>query len=139
MNIKSLQKQQQGQAMVEYIVVVLFAVLLISAPLYEPGESDFENFEYANPQARTDIPKGLNSIEVVRAVIQDNYRGYSYAISLSEYPDYLPLENQVAQINQGLTQLEGGVDEAKKFVDGLGKFQAPDIGFPTAKPNLTFP
>ena len=139
MNIRTLQKNQSGQAMVEYIVVVLFAVLLISAPLYEPGKPDFESFEYANPRTRTDIPKGLNSIEVVRAVIQDNYRGYSYAVSLSEYPDYLPLEDQVAQINEGLDQLNNGVVEAKNFVSSLGQFQAPNIGFPTGKPDLTFP
>lgn len=139
MQLTTLPKQQGGQSMVEYIVVVLFAVLLISAPLYESGSSDFEDFEYANPRTRTDIPKGLNSIEVVRAVIQDNYRGYSYAVSLSEYPDYLPLEDQVTQINDGLDKLDQGVVEAKNFVNGLSQFQAPNIGFPTGKPDLTFP
>lgn len=52
---------QRGQAMVEYIIVVSFGVLVLVA--------------------------GDDVILRLRDVIRNNYDGYSYAVSLSEYPD----------------------------------------------------
>jgi len=105
--------------MVEYIVVVFFSVLLLAAALYDPNAADsddtFKNFEYAkNYQGRR-----LNAVQAVQAVIKDNYNGYSYAMSLSEYPDYLPLQEQRQALNDFNTQLDdlnGLKDDAANFV-----------------------
>ena len=60
---------QRGQGMVEYTIVLAFCVMvLLSAQAY-----DVDDF-------------GNNIFVHLRNVIQDNYRGYSYSISLSDTP-----------------------------------------------------
>ncbi len=60
---------QNGQGMVEYTVVLAFCVMvLLSAQAY-----DVDDF-------------GNNIFVHLRNVIQDNYQGYSYGISLSDTP-----------------------------------------------------
>jgi len=56
--------RQAGQSMVEYTVVLVFGVL-----------------------ALTTGPSG-DVIQELLEVIKENYRGYSYALSLSEAPDF---------------------------------------------------
>jgi len=53
--------RQRGQAMVEYTVVVAFGILVLIT--------------------------GDDVMTYLRDVIRDNYDGYSFAVSLSEYPD----------------------------------------------------
>ena len=66
--LKSLHLQC-GQGMVEYTVVLAFCVMvLLSAQAYDVDD-------YGN-----------NIFVHIRNVIQDNYRGYSYSISLSDPP-----------------------------------------------------
>lgn len=55
-------KRQTGQSSIEYIVVVAALVIALNV---------------GNPSA----------IESLVKVIKDNYKGYSFAISLSELPD----------------------------------------------------
>lgn len=57
-------RSQIGQSMVEYTVVLVFGVL-----------------------ALTTGPSG-DAIQDLLDVIKENYRGYSYGMSLSEAPDY---------------------------------------------------
>lgn len=54
---------QKGQSMVEYTVVSVFGILVL-----------------------TTGPGGDVVVELTRAV-RDNYEGYSYAVSLSDFPD----------------------------------------------------
>jgi hypothetical protein len=133
MNIKS----QRGQSMVEYVVVVFFSVLLLAAPLYDPGDPDaddtFKNFDYATGQGG----KRLNAVQAAEAVIKDNYRGYSYAMSLSEYPDYLPLQEQqqaLNDINDQLNDLNDLKDDAADFVDNNLPPSLPSYSFPVDIP-----
>ena len=68
LKLKDLQLQR-GQGMVEYTVVLAFCVMvLLSAQAY-----DVDDF-------------GNNIFVHIRNVIQDNYQGYSYGISLSDPP-----------------------------------------------------
>jgi len=55
---------QFGQSMVEYTVVVAFGVLTLSTDLVQ------------------------DEIDVLMATIHQNYAGYSFALSISDYPDY---------------------------------------------------
>lgn len=57
-------RRQSGQSMVEYTVVLVFGVL-----------------------ALTTGPSG-DAIQDLMDVIKENYRGYSYGMSLSEAPDF---------------------------------------------------
>ncbi|MFT5131651.1 MAG: hypothetical protein ACI9SC_000110 [Gammaproteobacteria bacterium] len=61
--------RQRGQGMVEYVVILAFCVLvLLSAQSYDVAGTNANIFVH------------------IRNVIQDNYRGYSYSISLSDTP-----------------------------------------------------
>ncbi len=59
-----LRSRQTGQSMVEYTVVLVFGVLVFTTG------------------------PGANVLTDLYNVMQDNYKGYSYAVSLSEYPDH---------------------------------------------------
>ena len=146
-----LAKYQTGQSMVEYIVVTFFSVMLLLAPLYDPdddygrhasleGDTTFEGFKYANPGADdSDIPQRMNSIEVVQAVIQDNYKGYSYAVSLSEYPDYLPAEDLADSIND-LTDSLNSLNDIQEDTISLVEDNIPpsldSLEFPEFPPEI---
>ena len=57
-------RQQFGQSMVEYTIVISLGILAISsAPMRD-------------------------AVDDLMATIRQNYAGYSFAISLSDYPDY---------------------------------------------------
>ncbi len=56
-------RQQFGQSMVEYTVVVAFGILTLSTDLVQ------------------------DEVDLLMATIHQNYKGYSFALSLSDYPD----------------------------------------------------
>jgi len=56
-------RQQFGQSMVEYTVVIAFGILTLSTGLM------------------------TDAVDDLMATIHQNYAGYSFAISLSDYPD----------------------------------------------------
>lgn len=62
--------RQKGQAMIEYTVVSVFGILVLfhGAKQLESDDDDYIMVKLAN-------------------VIRNNYDGYSYAVSLSDYPD----------------------------------------------------
>ncbi len=64
MNLKFLEKKQQGQGMVEFIVVLVFGVMVLT------------------------IGPGGDVLLDLLAMLNDKYQGYSYAVSLSELPSH---------------------------------------------------
>lgn len=85
--------------MVEYLVVTGMLLTAMMAPVYD----------------------GQTAIEALEAAYQDNYEGYSYAVSLSEYPDYLPAN-----------ELEDAADKAIEDIENLVDFDPSDISVPTS-------
>ena len=57
-------RRERGQSMVEYMVVLAFGVMVLTSG------------------------PGADVIEALTDVVNENYRGYSYAMSLSPLPDY---------------------------------------------------
>ncbi len=55
---------QFGQSMVEYTVVIAFGILTLSTDLVQ------------------------DEVDILMATIHQNYAGYSFALSISDYPDY---------------------------------------------------
>ena len=58
-------RQQLGQSMVEYTVVIVFGILVLSGS-----------------------PKTSDVVASLMDTINRNYKGYSFALSISDYPDY---------------------------------------------------
>ena len=137
MNHKNIYSQT-GQSMVEYIVVVFFSVLLLAAPLYDPdsGDDTFKDFDYAK-EANSNGRK-LNAVQAVQRVMQDNYNGYSYAMSLSEFPNELPLSAQAAQlqgVRDQLALVNGGEGSAvSNFVSSNLTPSFSAFSFPSVPP-----
>lgn len=75
---------QQGQAFVEYIVVVVFGILVLGAMAggTRPAACN------ASGAGDTDSGTLTEWVGCLGDVLQRNYEGYSYAISMSEYPDH---------------------------------------------------
>ncbi len=86
----SRRSRQQGQSMVEYTVVVMALITALIMPLPDALRRD-------------GAPPGENAVESLERAIRDNYQGYSYAVSMSEYPDY-----------QGPGELSDMADAAQK-------------------------
>ena len=57
-------RKQFGQSMVEYTVVIAFGILTLSTDLVQ------------------------DEVDLLMATIHQNYAGYSFALSISDYPDY---------------------------------------------------
>jgi len=55
---------QFGQSMVEYTVVIAFGILTLSTDLVQ------------------------DEVDLLMAAMHQNYAGYSFALSISDYPDY---------------------------------------------------
>lgn len=129
---KALPMQQRGQSMVEYVVVVFFGLLLLLAPLYDP-DGDDDTFASFEPATRKNAAgRNLNAIEVVGAVIKDNYAGYTYAMSVSEYPN---LNDPLTQkVNDAAAKIQEGLDAAEPYIGD--KFSADSLGLPTSGPGF---
>lgn len=61
-------RQQFGQSMVEYTIVIAFGILTL----------------------HTDLARDF--VDGLMATIHQNYKGYSFALSLSDYPDYADVD-----------------------------------------------
>ena len=66
---------QLGQGMVEYVVVLAAVAFALIAPLDGPGSN--------------------SAIEDVIEALQNNYRGYSYAVTLSDMPDAISMDEAI--------------------------------------------
>ncbi len=80
-------KHQFGQSMPEYTVVLVFGVLVLTTG------------------------PGGDVMQQLLGVIKENYEGYSYAVSLSEPPDYDDVTDKLA------AEAEGLVDDLTSFAD----------------------
>lgn len=111
-------KSQSGQSMVEYVVVLVALTLAVLSL----GDGDFSTPEDGN-------------MDELRQAIDFRYRGYSYAVSLSELPESEnPLEvaqyydslgkhpELASQMAGGYTAIEDFVEDYVNFTSGLRNF-----------------
>ncbi len=127
------QRRNRGQAMVEYTVVLFFGLLLLfkafSLTGVSPTAHDTGGF-------RPDSVPGL-----LLGVMKDNFQGYSYAMSLSDIPDYDTLYDYLMDPNVAGNQISPAALLAK--ISG-GKFtqcptQSPLPSLPSWPPTLSWP
>jgi Flp pilus assembly pilin Flp len=99
-------KYTTGQAMVEYAVVLVALTLAVLAV----GDGDFSTPEDSN-------------IDELRQAVDFRYRGYTYAVSLSEYPeseDLLEIADYYDSLGKHpelADQMRGGVSTIEGYVE----------------------
>lgn len=106
--------RQYGQGMVEYVVVLATVVFALTVPLNGAGSN--------------------NVIEEIEQVLQDNYEGYSFAVSLSEMPDAVSMDEALQMFEDAggdPNQLTDAGDLIQKVDDFL------DISFSDLIPDVT--
>ena len=100
--------------MVEYVVVLATVVFALTVPLNGAGSN--------------------NVIEEIEQVLQDNYEGYSFAVSLSEMPDAVSMDEALQMFEDAggdPNQLTDAGDLIQKVDDFL------DISFSDLIPDVT--
>ena len=98
--------RQKGQAMIEYTVVATFGILVLTTG---PGRGVIEELENA---------------------VRNNYDGFSYAVSLSDYPDKENYFELISMYNdQGMPsdQREYLTDNPNDLIQALGSFALNSI------------
>jgi hypothetical protein len=94
---------QTGQAMVEYVVVLVFGVMVLT------------------------IGPGGDVILDLLGVMNDNHQGYSYATSLSTLPDYDNLADYVLDgYGEDIDTVENKLKELYTNVPSNPSFEFPD-------------
>lgn len=97
--------RQTGQSMVEYTVILVALTMAVLAV----GDGDFSTPEDSN-------------IDELRQAIDFNHRGYTYAVSLSEYPESEDLAaiadyyDSLGKHPELADQMRGGVSTIKSYV-----------------------
>jgi len=97
---------QKGQAMIEYTVVTVFGILVLTTG---PGRGVIEDLENA---------------------VRNNYDGFSYAVSLSDYPDkedYIKLVEMYNDQGMPSDQREYLTDNPNELIQALGSFALNSI------------
>ena len=93
---------QGGQGMTEYVVVLMFGVMVLTMG-----------------------PAGDIFLDLL-AVFHDNYQGYSYATSLSELPQYDNLGEYILDANgDQITAVENKLNELYSKVPTAPTFEMP--------------
>lgn len=77
---------QLGQSMVEYVIVVSFGILVLTTKI-DPLPTESVGEGLPAPDLCDGAPQ-CSVMEQLANAIRNNYEGYSYAVSLSDYPDY---------------------------------------------------
>ena len=98
--------RQKGQAMIEYTVVTVFGILVLTTG---PGRGVIEDLEEA---------------------VRNNYDGFSYGVSLSDYPDKENYFDLISMYNdQGMQsdQREYLTDNPNDLIQALGSFALNSI------------
>jgi len=98
--------RQKGQAMIEYTVVTVFGILVLTTG---PGRGVIEELENA---------------------VRNNYDGFSYAVSLSDYPDKENYFELISMYNdQGMPsdRREYLTDNPNDLIRGLASFALDKI------------
>ena len=104
---------QRGQGMVEYVVVLATLVFALTVPLNGPGSN--------------------NVIEQIEQVLQDNYEGYSFAVSLSEMPDAISMDEALQMFEDAggdpsqLTDAGDLIQQVDDFLDVSFSDLIPDV------------
>ena len=106
-------KRQLGQAMIEYTVVSVFGILVLvhGAKQLESDDDDYIMVKLAD-------------------AIRNNYDGFSYAVSLSDYPDkenYFDLRDMYEEQGMPSDQLEYLTDNPNDLILMLGSFALNSI------------
>jgi hypothetical protein len=93
---------QKGQGMVEYVVVLMFGVMVLT------------------------IGPGGDVLLDLLAVMHDNHQGYSYAASLSTLPQFDSLGEYVLDANgESITAVENKLNELYNMVPSSPTFEFP--------------
>jgi hypothetical protein len=104
--VGGIKKYTTGQAMVEYVIVLVALTLAVLAV----GDGDFSTPEDGN-------------IDELRQAVDFRYRGYTYAVSLSEYPeseDLLEIADYYDSLGKHpelADQLRGGYSTIESYVE----------------------
>ena len=94
---------QKGQGMVEYVVVLMFGVMLLT------------------------IGPGGDALLDLLAVFHNNYQGYSYAASLSDLPQFDSLGEYILDAQgENIDAVENKLDELYNMVPSNPSFDFPD-------------
>ena len=102
--------RQLGQATVEYVIVATVGILVLTTG---PGE---------------------DAVQAAMEALQDNYRGYSYAVSLSDYPDARDedeLRDLLLEQGVPVDEIEHFADDPEAFMTDLVPYDLsspPDVG-----------
>ncbi len=95
-------RHQAGQAMVEYVIVLVFGVMLLT------------------------IGPGGDVLLDLLAVVNDNHQGYSYAASLSTLPQFDSLGEYVLDANgENITAVENKLNQLYNLVPSSPTFEFP--------------
>ena len=98
--------RQKGQAMIEYTIVTVFGILVLTTG---PGRGVIEDLENAD---------------------RNNYDGFSYAVSLSDYPDkedYIELIEMYNDQGMPSERREYLTDNPNDLIRGLASFALDSI------------
>jgi len=120
--------RQAGQSMIEYTVVVGLGVMALTAAMSSGGSEQNAAF-----------PDTYSAKEALFQRMQDHYTGYSYVISLSDYPDANnPLELYALYNSQDLPDdlVIYLTDYPDQFISALMNYQT--AGFPSVQDGLDF-
>jgi hypothetical protein len=103
---------QAGQGMVEYVVVLVFGVMVLT------------------------IGPGGDVLLDLLAVINDNHQGYSYASSLSDLPQFDSLGDYVLDAQgENIDAVENKLKELYDMVPSSPSFEFPDA-MPTSASDI---
>lgn len=106
-------KPQRGQGMTEYVVVLMFGVMVLT------------------------MGPGGDVLLDLLAVLNDNHQGYSYAASLSELPQYDNLGEYILDANgEQISAVEDKLNELYSKVPTNPSFQLPS-NIPPSVSDLT--
>ncbi len=118
--VKRTMKKQSGQAMAEYIVVIASLVMLYNVTPVRDGVVDLEN------------------------AINNKAKGYSYGISLSDYPDAESLQdliNHYPQLSAQRDKLQAQINQINSISNRMNSMaqtplQLPSAFSPNGMPNI---
>ena len=141
---------QCGQAMVEYVVILVALSAVLLTANYTAGDG-------------TNLPRGYIGFSeadqgsLVQAINQ-KHRGHNYALSLSEIPEtdnwvalaayydslnkYPELSGQLGQAGQKMGQITSGINKINSGLSQVNQYippKFPPSGFPPSFPPSGFP
>lgn len=126
--MSQMRRSQLGQSMIEYTVVVGLGVMALTAAMSSGGSEQTSTF-----------PDTYSAKEALFQRMQNHYTGYSYVVSLSDYPDANnPLELYQLYNSQDLPDdlVIYLTDYPDQFISALMNYQ--NAGMPSLQDGLDF-